>query len=190
MTKQSLPLMTRWASFHIKYVGGMWMNFTKPLLLVKLRWSAAHDYRGESGIMGQWQELQQIIVACLDTLYKHGHGHASVGTSSHSYLSFPIKFKPHKLLFMRIVTKLKSKFPHVSRSVFRFENDTKKQNLDINEGLIPGIKSQIWKMDWIGLDWIGCLTSQLTIFQSYMWRHIDVQADWRRSCTHGRAPTP
>ena len=25
----------------------------------------------------------------------------------------------------------------------------------------------------------GCLTSQLTIFQSYMWRHIDVQADWR-----------
>ena len=29
--------------------------------------------------------------------------------------------------------------------------------------------------------WIGCLTSQLTIFQSYMWRHIDVQADWRRS---------
>ena len=33
----------------------------------------------------------------------------------------------------------------------------------------------------IELSWIGCLTSQLTIFQSYMWRHIDVQADWRRS---------
>ena len=30
--------------------------------------------------------------------------------------------------------------------------------------------------EWSG---IGCLTSQLTIFQSYMWRHIDVQADWR-----------
>ena len=28
--------------------------------------------------------------------------------------------------------------------------------------------------------WIGCLTSQSTIFQSYIWRHIDVQADWRR----------
>ena len=28
--------------------------------------------------------------------------------------------------------------------------------------------------------WTGCLTSQLTIFQSYMWRHIDVQAYWRR----------
>ena len=41
-----------------------------------------------------------------------------------------------------------------------------------------------------GLDWISCLTSQLTIFQSYMWRHIDVQAGWRRSCTYGRAPTP
>ena len=36
--------------------------------------------------------------------------------------------------------------------------------------------------------WIVCLTSQLTIFQSYMWRHIDVQADWRRSMTYGRAP--
>ena len=36
--------------------------------------------------------------------------------------------------------------------------------------------------------WIGCLTSQLTMFQSYMWRHIDVQADLRRSWTYGRAP--
>ena len=39
-------------------------------------------------------------------------------------------------------------------------------------------------------EWICCLTSQLTIFQSYMWRHIDVQADWRRNWTYGRAPTP
>ena len=37
-------------------------------------------------------------------------------------------------------------------------------------------------------DEFGCLTSHLTIFQSYMWRHIDVQADWRRSWTYGRAP--
>ena len=37
-------------------------------------------------------------------------------------------------------------------------------------------------------EWIGCLTSQLTIFQSYMWRHIAVQADRRRSWTYGRAP--
>ena len=36
--------------------------------------------------------------------------------------------------------------------------------------------------------WIGCLTSQSMVFQSYMWRHIDVQADWRRSWTYGRAP--
>ena len=36
----------------------------------------------------------------------------------------------------------------------------------------------------------GFLTSHSTIFQSYtcMWRHIDVQADWRRSWTYGRAP--
>ena len=42
--------------------------------------------------------------------------------------------------------------------------------------------------DMAELSWIVCLTSQLTIFQSYMWRHIDVQADWRRSMTYGRAP--
>ena len=42
--------------------------------------------------------------------------------------------------------------------------------------------------NWVELSWIVCLTSQLTIFQSYMWRHIDVQADWRRSMTYGRAP--
>ena len=41
---------------------------------------------------------------------------------------------------------------------------------------------------WVS-EWIICLTSQLTIFQSYMWRHIDVQADWR-SLTYGRASTP
>ena len=32
-------------------------------------------------------------------------------------------------------------------------------------------------------EWVsdyGYLTSHLTIFQSYMWRHIYVQADWRR----------
>ena len=40
----------------------------------------------------------------------------------------------------------------------------------------------------VALSWIGCLTPQLTIFQSYMWRHIDVKADWRRSWIYGRAP--
>ena len=34
---------------------------------------------------------------------------------------------------------------------------------------------------------ICCLTSHATIFQTYMWRHIYVQADWRRR-TYGRAP--
>ena len=27
---------------------------------------------------------------------------------------------------------------------------------------------------------IDCLASHETIFQLYVWRHIDVQADWRR----------
>ena len=47
---------------------------------------------------------------------------------------------------------------------------------------------QIYLCIKVELSWIVCLTSQLTIFQSYMWRHIDVQADWRRSMTYGRAP--
>ena len=52
--------------------------------------------------------------------------------------------------------------------------------------------SPTWKqhqnnLEWVS-EWICCLTSQLTIFQSYMWRHIDVQADWRRNWTYGRAP--
>ena len=37
--------------------------------------------------------------------------------------------------------------------------------------------------------WIGCLTAQSTIFQFYMWWHIDVETDWRRSLTYGRVPT-
>ena len=46
-------------------------------------------------------------------------------------------------------------------------------------------KHTTWRWRW---RWNGCWTSELTIFQSYMWRHIDVQADWRRSRTYGRAP--
>ena len=42
-----------------------------------------------------------------------------------------------------------------------------------------------WVSEWVSE--IGCLTSHATIFQLYMWRHIDVQADWR-SLTYGRAP--
>ena len=37
-------------------------------------------------------------------------------------------------------------------------------------------------------EWDWFLTSRATIFQLYMWRHIDVQVGWRRSLTYGRAP--
>ena len=58
--------------------------------------------------------------------------------------------------------------------------------LDIRTHASPKVgQDQVFGVEWSG---IGCLTSQLTIFQSYMWRHIDVQADWRRSWTYGRAP--
>ena len=34
---------------------------------------------------------------------------------------------------------------------------------------------------------ICCLTSHAMLFQLYMWQHLDVQADWGRSLTYGRA---
>ena len=46
---------------------------------------------------------------------------------------------------------------------------------------LPG-ENDIW------FDLSVCLTSHATIFQLYMWRHIDVQTEWRRSLTYGRAP--
>ena len=47
---------------------------------------------------------------------------------------------------------------------------------------------QMYSWSEVEEKWIGCITSQLTIFQSYMWRHKDVQADWKRNWTYGRAP--
>ena len=46
-------------------------------------------------------------------------------------------------------------------------------------GRIPGVK--LWVSE------IACLTSHATLFQLYMWRHIDVQADWS-SGAYGRTP--
>ena len=49
----------------------------------------------------------------------------------------------------------------------------------------------VYVMSWLKGGWVsetGCFTSHATIFQLYMWRHIFVQADWRRRWTYGRAP--
>ena len=43
-------------------------------------------------------------------------------------------------------------------------------------------------INWWFLEWVSIFTLQSTIFQLYMWRHLDVQADWRRSWTYGRTP--
>ena len=40
---------------------------------------------------------------------------------------------------------------------------------------------------WIEM-WHFCFTSQSNMFQSYLWQHIDVQADWRRRWTYDRVP--
>ena len=44
-----------------------------------------------------------------------------------------------------------------------------------------------WVSEWVS---IGSSTSQWTIFQVYIWQHIDVQADRGRSWTYSRTPTP
>ena len=36
-------------------------------------------------------------------------------------------------------------------------------------------------------EWIWLFNVTFNDISSYMWRHIDVQADWRRSWTYGRA---
>ena len=61
-------------------------------------------------------------------------------------------------------------------------NDLNYKTRSLHSRIIPTV--------YVEVRWNCCLTSQLTIFQSYMWRHIDVQADWRRSWTYGRLPTP
>ena len=45
------------------------------------------------------------------------------------------------------------------------------------------------RVDWL-LNVSFSLTSHSTIFQLYMRRHVDMQADWRKSWTYDRAPTP
>ena len=47
--------------------------------------------------------------------------------------------------------------------------------------------STYYSSRWSRLSEIGSLTLHATIFQLYLWRHIDMQADWR-SWTNGRAP--
>ena len=49
-------------------------------------------------------------------------------------------------------------------------------------------KSTKWAFCTMRWGEFGCLTSHQKIFQSYMWRHINVQADWR-SWTHGHLCT-
>ena len=61
-------------------------------------------------------------------------------------------------------------------------------NVEINQVLTNWINEINRTMgEWVSQ--IGCLTSHSVIFQLFMWRHIDVQADGRRSCwTYGQAP--
>ena len=74
---------------------------------------------------------------------------------------------------------------NTSRWVLLIENSTYSQYLEVSTSDRTLNMQPILKVRW---GEFGCLTSHLTIFQSYMWRHIDVQADWRRSWTYGRAP--
>ena len=72
--------------------------------------------------------------------------------------------------------------------IWDFSSDfTRRQNF-LNKRALSSKPVSIFyreNMRWIWGEF-GCLMSHLTIFQSYMWRHIDVQADWR-SWTYARA---
>ena len=52
------------------------------------------------------------------------------------------------------------------------------------------LKPCISNNSYLDVMWMCCLTSQSMIFQSYMWRHIDVQADWRKIWPTVRLPMP
>ena len=39
---------------------------------------------------------------------------------------------------------------------------------------------------WVSEYWLLNVMVQSTLFQLYMWRHVDVQADWRISLTYGK----
>ena len=80
------------------------------------------------------------------------------------------------------------KFHWIPFSGFRGEVENVSANQRSGRPFCFSDPPEKYKLGWVELSWISCLTSQLTIFQSYMWRHIDVQADWRRSWTYGRAP--
>ena len=56
---------------------------------------------------------------------------------------------------------------------------------DISSKCLFKLTQSVWTFAWMRE--IGCLTSTSTIFQLNMWRHIDVQVNWR-SWTYGRAP--
>ena len=56
----------------------------------------------------------------------------------------------------------------------------------ITISLMSYLHSSLWGSGW-SVNF--CFTSHSTTFQLYMWRHIDVQADWiSRSWTYGRTP--
>ena len=58
--------------------------------------------------------------------------------------------------------------------------------------LHTGVYSQLcpsWRKRYFLFDLSVCLTSHATIFQLYMWRHIDVQTEWRSLTYRQGCPT-
>ena len=84
---------------------------------------------------------------------------------------------------------LKSRSGLVQVATFTTNHLTSRFNKCVMKQIIKLYSSYLLLTDceeWI--DSIGCLISHSKIFQLYMWRHIDVQADWRRRCTCIMAP--
>ena len=114
------------------------------------------------------------------------------GASSKALVSFALKqYTQFRNQMRRIVLGTETTMDIWGMSLEDLSNFMLRPFMSKTEGVdITRMQLVITMSEWVS-EWvsdIGCLTSQLTIFQSYMWRHIDVQADWRRSWTYGRAP--
>ena len=84
----------------------------------------------------------------------------------HRFRTFRKRIKSHRLV---------SSLHGISNEAFSKRVATfTRQRLYMQKLSSTSIANRIIQM-W----WMGCLTSQSTIFQSYMWQHIDVQADWK-----------
>ena len=136
-----------------------------------------------------FQQLTDLSVIKGNRVMVHGARHNLM------FISAPepkaqVHYCDHALSFVRRPSVRPSS---LTFHIFDFSSETAEWNLSkLDRKLDLNVLYQVcvFRADRVKLSWIGSLTSQLTIFQSYMWRHIDLQADWRRSWTYRKTRWP